>query len=328
MNRTFIILFLFVVILSALYSCNKGSDSTIVPVPIKPDTLSAGWSKITIGSSLISDIVFTNALTGYLLCNSAVYKSVDGGVSWTKLSTTITYAENIAACSDGKIFIATHSDTIFRSADGGASFTYIKTNHPTLDDIYFTDNNTGYTVYSSGLLQTTDGGVSWNVVSPVNGLTLVSNDYNTNFFISSSAGWISNGRAVYKISGNINTWIKSTFSGTAPVGFVTSLYATSASAVYAGCNDGRIFKSTDGGANFSPLPGFADSASTYLDLNFVDASNGYASSRKRIYKTTDGGSSWTPVVSLGESSFVEIHFTDANHGWGCTDKGEVLRYNQ
>jgi len=47
----------------------------------------------------------------------------------------------------------------------------------------------------------------------------------------------------------------------------------------------------------------------------------------RIYKTTDAGTTWSVVVALVSASIMEIHFTDAGHGWACCADGDVLRFN-
>ena len=131
-----------------------------------------------------------------------------------------------------------------------------------------------------------------------------------------------------KTNGNLNNWIKSNFIGTSPTGSALSLFAISSTVVYVGSVDGNIFKSTDGGANFSLMASLPIASSPgYLDLHFLDANNGYACCSNRIYKTIDGGISWTPVVSLGTGLFIEIHFTDANHGWGSTSAGAILKLN-
>ena len=36
---------------------------------------------------------------------------------------------------------------------------------------------------------------------------------------------------------------------------------------------------------------------------------------------------WTIVVTLADTQIMEIHFSDAHHGWACGVKGTVLVFN-
>ena len=321
-----------VCVLNFLYSCSKGDSNPVTPTPApKPDTLTAGWSKITFTSPFLSDVVFQNSLVGYVEASGSIYKSMDGGNTWSKLSKTFYGIKNIAVTNDGKLFVVGTVDTVYKSTDGGASFSYVATGKGSLTDIFFSDNNTGYIPFSNGMLLTTDGGITWAPVIPTTGLSIPTIfDYNSIFFFNSSTGWISVSAtsAVYKTNGNINSWTKSNIVGIGPFPGILVLFATSPSVVYLGSGAGNIFKSTDGGANFSVITTFAPVSHTaYLDLHFIDANVGYASYTTRIYKTVDGGATWTPVVSLGYEEFVEIHFVDATHGWACTNHGSILKLN-
>ena len=310
------------------YSCSKSkTDTPVLPV-IKPDTLTAGWTKTAVSSNGIVDIFFSSNTAGYAL-SADLLKTTDGGLTWLKIPASYGNAVNLAVTGDGKIFVASTPNTIFRSANGGSSFSSTTFSSPGIFDVYFTDNNTGYTVTTTGLFQTTDGGLTWPAVSPVTGLTISGSGsgYNTLFFLNNTTGWIANGNTVFKSNGNVNNWVTASFSPLPPQNGSLSIYAPSSSIVYVGSIEGKIFKSVNGGANFTEIYNFPQNSIGYLDLHFIDATTGYACYGNRIYKTVNGGSSWIPVVSLGETTFVEIHFTDASHGWGCANDGSILRFN-
>ena len=101
------------------------------------------------------------------------------------------------------------------------------------------------------------------------------------------------------------------------------LYAVSASTLFVSSYNGTLYKSTDGGNNFSRLRTFDSNGSH--DLHFVDQNTGYFACGSRIYKTTDGGNSWTTLIALASSYFIEIHFSDAAHGWAITANGKVFK---
>ncbi|MGC4100010.1 WD40/YVTN/BNR-like repeat-containing protein [Ferruginibacter sp.] len=306
-------------------SCSKSNDVNTGPVTEAPDTLSAGWSKVSVTNEVLADVFFQNNSVGYALGKS-LYKTTDGGNSWTKLNAKFSYYSNLAVTNDGKIFVAGGTDTIYRSADGGANFTFIKLAYTGIFDVLFIDNNNGYAPYSGGLLQTADGGVTWTPVSPVTGLNFTTSIYRTGSFISNTAAWIADGSNIFKANGNTNTWVKANLSGV-PASTPASIYAASASVVYASFSTGQIFKSVDGGANFSQIANYGSNLSGFADLHFIDANNGYLSFGRKLFKTSDGGTTWQAVVSLATANFSEIHFTDATHGWACTSNGNIIKLN-
>ena len=92
-------------------------------------------------------------------------------------------------------------------------------------------------------------------------------------------------------------------------------------------NFGKIYKSVNGGTDFLQVAQLPPGATRAIpDLHFVNDNTGYVNAGNRIYKTIDGGLTWQVVVALGNDRIIEIHFTDANHGWACGG-GTILRFN-
>ena len=312
--------------------CNKNSGtSTITPVvPSQPDTLTTGWTRIVVDSTdNFNDIYFSNSSIGFLTGRNGAYKSVNGGVSWTKIAYPQIHIVNLSVTPDGKLFGANFSDSIYRSTDAGFTFSNFRIpGGVQVSDVYFIDNNNGFAALASGLARTTDGGITWSVVSTSGLGTTASNGYSSVFFINSTTGWVSRNFDIYKTNGNINNWVKSIIPGIVPnSNAIIFISAVSSSVVFAGYDNGTIYKSVDGGTTFS-LISTLPSSSGLLDIHFLDVNNGYCGYGNRIYKSTDGGNSWQPVVSLGVGIIVEIHFVDINNGWGCTSSGSIVRFHQ
>ena len=303
-----------IVIAISIHACSKADGPTPDPTPVVlPDTLGPGWTKKVFPGEQLSDVFFNTATNGYMP-GSKLYRSSDGGISWAGITVANPSLINAFVTNDGKAFFATASNNIIKTLDGGVSFQQFSISDNS-SDVFFTDNSNGYsTTQSNGLFQTTDGGVTWSkvITTGLNGTP----GYSSLYFANNSTGWIVTSQKILKTNGSISTWQESSVSGgTTPYGFV-SVYAPSASTVFAGSN-GEIFKSTDGGANFSFIKKLANSGLT--DIHFFDELSGYASADKSIFKTTDGGVNWTKVASRGQGYIVEIHFTDPNHGWACGD---------
>lgn len=320
MQKRFINSALFTVVLATFFiSCSK-SDTTPVPDPVptyKPDTLGTGWTKINVVSSgsdtILGDIFFNSPTNGYVVGEN-IYKTSDGGNTWTKVKEAS--INNLFVTPNGSAYFVPYSiNPLYKISDGGATFsTYSMSTVPSTD-IFFTDDNTGYCVGSNKISKTTDAGANWTVINTTG---ILSSNYSTIFCLDPNKIWVANGSGFFR-STTPGTWQQSNITGAAIATMPPSIYASSANTVYIG-NGPNLFKSTDGGANYSLIRQFSEFV--FTDVHFLDDQNGYVSTARTIYKTTDGGATWAKVVSLGQGYFGEIHFTDTAHGWACGYDGQ------
>jgi len=107
---------------------------------------------------------------------------------------------------------------------------------------------------------------------------------------------------------------------------LTGISAVSENVAYALTGKGQVYKTMNGGNSFSQIAQIYTPGG-FADLHFVSEQVGYASIAHNIYQTLDGGVSWKSVV-YSTNTIVEIHFTDANHGWACGEKGTVFIYKK
>lgn len=307
-------------------SCKKSDGPAPNPVPvIMPDTLTAGWTKQvfidpTVLTSGYSDVFFNSSTSGYLASSNGLYRSTDGGINWTKLTSAGINWSNIFVTIDSKAFFVGQNGAIVKTLDGGTSFVTFPIGDQTMD-IFFTDNNTGYCITPNGLYTTTNAGLTW-VKLVTSGLSPLTSNYSSLSFANAATGWIVSGAAIFRSVGSNLTWQAATITGATPASQFQSVFATSATNIYAANSNAEIFRSTDGGVNFSfikKLDGVG-----FTDIHFISDLVGYACAGRTVYKTTDGAVNWNKVVSLGQGSLVELHFTDATHGWACGSDGIVL----
>lgn len=147
------------------------------------------WSeKIYIGIDVF-DFQFFDSLIGYASGNNRLAKTTNGGLNWT-VSTIQT---------NGQIYFLNYmtgwtlanipaGSNILKTTDSGSSW---QIQHSTSDfriiyDIFFVDENTGYTSgYRHSILKTTNGGINWfsqNDVPNASGLYSL-------YFINHNTGW-------------------------------------------------------------------------------------------------------------------------------------------
>ncbi len=131
--------------------------STLVMDPTNPNILYAGTGE-----------GFYNA-DG--LRGAGIFKSADGGATWTQLSSTTNanfyYVNRLAiAPSNGLLVLAGTSNGIWRSTNGGVSWTRTYTNDAALDlNFHPTDSTRAIASGWSGAWYSVDSGVTWNAAA-------------------------------------------------------------------------------------------------------------------------------------------------------------------
>ena len=243
---------------------------------------------------------------------SLIYKSIDGGATWTQIWTTA----NIPSALFG---LNTSGTTTF---------------YTTLYSIFFLDANNGYVVGGLGsvpivnggggkIAKTTDGGATWTVTT----FASTNESFRTVSFANPLNGWVAgntgaglSGSCTRTTDGGI-TWqpmVPVTGSTT-----ITSIFGYDANKVYA-CNqtNNKISKSSDGGVTWSDITvgigfygGFAKNGA---DLILV-GSNG------QIFKSIDFGTTWDLRSGGLAFGINDLHFIDANNGWAACATGKIMK---
>ncbi|GBD91672.1 hypothetical protein BMS3Abin04_02404 [bacterium BMS3Abin04] len=254
--------------------------------------------------------------------NGGLYKSTDGGSSWSKISTTsvTNYFNGTDAIpiSSSTILFATNANGstlggIFRTTDGGTNWTQITSGLPTSEYgriVMAQDPNNSNTVYAvftgngtndglNGIYKTTDGGLNWLVLPKPGNLISTGSSY------LSSQGWYDN---------------------------VISVDPYNSNNIYVGGVEDM--KSTDGGNTWSQITIWFSSSSVHADHHAIvfdpnTADVVYDGNDGGIYKSTNGGSNWTALnngLEITQFYGGATETSGVNYQGGTQDNGH-LKYN-
>lgn len=125
------------------------------------------WQNTNLGSGVISDIHFINKDTGYAVNGSYIYKTINAGANWNLIfnSGSVTFTSIHFATKDTG-YVCGLSGYIYRTINGGSSWSLHLDINPSIRDIDFVSQDTGYISTSGGsgyglILKTYDRGTTW-----------------------------------------------------------------------------------------------------------------------------------------------------------------------
>ena len=323
----------FIFVLVFIFSCKKEkSEPTPEPPTPQPtigtpkDTLANGWTMIDtkISDFFSVDILFSDINTGYLIggttTTSVMYKTTDGGLSWTevlaaRMRNRIAHFSNLGI-SKNRVFITSSTNKVYSILNDSSLDSTTYSEMPT--DLQFINGDTGYLVTINSLYQSINAGASWSKLFSANS----SNLFSALCFRKTGKSWLGIGNNLYSSKGAVIDYVAIPF--TLVNSSWQSMSAPSDRLVYFSSSTG-LFKYSEGSLTVEPIS-LSFALTNYIDLYFETESVGYLTTGNRIMKTIDGGRSWkTEVVLINNVSIVEIDAIGDNI-WACCSNGKVLRY--
>lgn len=277
-------------------------------------TATAQWTKIAgpqVADVFFYNVDFENESVGYAIGSTSsatsVYKTTDGGVSWTALKGL-----------------------------GLSPFNFI-----------FFDENTGVVggrapgCKCTALSRTTDGGKTWkldSIRSPDGTIQQVPASFGINVFSmynSTTAYAAGSNGVIVKTADAGATWIRTNVTSTTD--FMAGISLGSEEKVYGIAapitnlySPNIFYRTTNAGQSWQSVPDFVSGAG-FGELKFIGPETGFAGggngSQAVIYKTIDGGGSWNMKHAAGDaqSSIYGINFVDHNTGYAIGSNGLILR---
>jgi photosystem II stability/assembly factor-like uncharacterized protein len=264
------------------------------------------------------DIYFTDPLNGWASQNNYIYRTTNGGGTWTtSLYAPGTHFRSVAFATPRVGFAGnlgqgsydggtTNTNVLYRTYDGGVTWSNVpglaEAGMKGLCSLYVLD---AQHIYGGGrvrgpafFIKSTDGGTNWSLVN----LTAqkVMNGIMDVYFHDPTNGWV--------------------------VGMDTNTFAASCGSVY----HGRIARTTDGGATWTPVVTTSISCCYFWKMSWPTTNIGYVSLQQNgsfnsivFYKTIDGGNNWAsngvPLSSVGLSASAfylqGLGFVSDTEGW-------------
>jgi photosystem II stability/assembly factor-like uncharacterized protein len=255
-------------------------------------------------------------------------------------SSTITYGPFSMFFTDANNGYAGGVDAIYKTTNGGSSWTQVTIPHSgasfAVFSLYFFDANVGYACgwdYVNDItymLHTSDAGASWSAV--VGGTAASIGSRNIDCLSASTCyvvGWNgASGGGVYKTLDAGATW---TLVSSPPFGDLRSIDFFNASTGLAAAGGYGIIRSTDGGLSWTQVTNTTAPNYQINSVSFIDATTAVAVGDGVILVSGDAGLNWTPMstptFTNTNQAINSIHFPTSNVGYAVGEAGTILKYN-
>lgn len=248
----------------------------------------------------------------YVTTNDRIYKSRDGGESWTSLTEGLGAARVLSLAihpsMTSTVYAGTLGDAVYRSVDGGQRWTIINAGlkeHVTVVNAFTfhpKDPNTIYAATTVGIFKTTNAGMLWEEM-PNKGMDsvyvvpiLIDHANPTVIYVGTSGG-------VYRSNNGGQTWgprhrgmIDQEMHTGLALGINTLAQDPDLPAIlYAGTTRGA-YKTTNGGESWSKIAdGLGDGFVASIVIHPHHTQVLYAGTSKGMLKSTDGSQTWTAI---------------------------------
>jgi cysteine-rich repeat protein len=298
---------------TATPTASPTSSPTDTATPTHGPTPQAGdnaWSVFgPQGGSILSLAIDpTSPQTVYAGTNGGVFKSTDGGSSWSTASKgltdsgiTETYVQELAIDpSSPQTLYAGMFRGVFKSTDGGASWDAagLTTSDVTALAVDPTNPQTIYAGTDTGgmpagnVFKSTDGGMNWAAAAGlynVNIRTLAIDPTNSQLVYAGTSG------GVFKSTNGGTNWSAASSGLTTTDIYALAIDPSSPQTLYAGSYGGGVFKSTNGALTWVPANGGYYNDYVYaLAIDPTAPQTVYAGiSAFGVRKSTNGGVSWS-----------------------------------
>ncbi len=212
------------------------------------------------------------------------------------------------------------SSVIFKTTNGGINWVN-KLNTFIIRDIKFFDNNTGVFIAEYGRTYlTTDCGENWQITTG-GGWSVVHS-----FYALTRITWLIANDGIYKTTNSGSSWRYIELYGTGMSAY--SLFFINSYTGFNACTNGTVFKTLNGGENWSLISNLGFQFYNNANLFFTNATTGYIGSTENytsLKKTTNGGYNWVPQTTYPFTNIYRIYFINQNTGFAGDLYGKIYK---
>jgi photosystem II stability/assembly factor-like uncharacterized protein len=271
-----------------------------------------------------NDIYFTDPFNGLIASAYGVYRSVDGGTSWSFISLSplesISRLRFTGPLTGYALGIGTGGATsIYKTIDGGATWTSISTFSQRLFDIdFYTPTSALATSEFGKIYKSTDGGLTWSLLSTISGagdMEEICHTDTSHFFT------IEDDTRIYK---STNGGASFSFEGN---GGFTDVVKINSTTVYGIKWDGMRV-TVDNGVTFTNKD--MEDAVSLNSVCFFNKDTGWVFGQNNVIRRTlNGGITWTSQTTpLSYTDMYDSHMFNFNDGVVAIGNGSsgLVRY--
>ena len=256
--------------------------------------------------------------------SSALYRSVDGGVSWSPIGPSSSgWGVLVAPFGSGAVIILSTSDGFYMSSDYGASWNLVVSGASYAPAVCDGTNLYAPVIAAGGVYESTDQGEIWNLNSQ--GIT-------ASFWqagCASSVGYLAGHRGgIYRTDAPEGAYAVSQ-QGIGNTYIHAVSYAVSTGTLLAGGDAHGLWKSTDDGVSWDIItPGPA--SWTIFDIapkteDYYSGEVRYLATSGGVFRSDDAGSNWVPAgLSATSISSVAFDPSDPDIAWAGTSTAGVF----
>lgn len=293
------------------YSSNGVTQSQFFAYTYLGAVPSNGWQKLTgftegAGQYRNNILFFLNGQEGFYVHSNYISKTVDGGITWTAKQVGFAELSGVWFTNSNTGWAVGANGFISKTTNGGNTWTTQNSGITEyITDLYFANANVGFVVTydyitnTGKILKTSNGGTTWATIYTSNYALLTIMGINaTEIWAAGENGVVYktiNGGTSWTSSVLINSYVQDIFN----LQFVDSNNGW-ACAPYANCGAGNcviIYRTTDGGLNWSASTIPYIGSPVLHSFQFTDAMNGYALGTSWFATTNDGGLNWNVTSS-------------------------------